>query len=137
MHCTALPAGTARASGHEKRLALVEVHAAHRAVVLVKAVYQCAHTEVPELHHAAVQGRQNPWPPRVEGQPLHAVALRLKLRPEDASEAAHGVLLTRLAVPRRAKLTRAQQPAHLGQHGCARLHAARHARRVRELAGRT
>lgn len=57
----------------------MEVHAAHGAVVLVEAVDKRAHAVVPELNHAAVQRRQDPWPPRVEGQALHPVALRLEL----------------------------------------------------------
>jgi hypothetical protein len=35
------------ASGHEQRLRVVKVDAAHRAVVLIKAVYEGAHAVVP------------------------------------------------------------------------------------------
>lgn len=53
--------------------------AADGAVVLVEAVEEGAHAVVPHLDHPAVEAGQDPWPPRVEAQPLHPVALRLEL----------------------------------------------------------
>jgi hypothetical protein len=66
-------------SGDEERLGGVEVDAADRPVVLVEAVEEGAHAVVPHLDHPAVEARQDPWPPRVEAQALHPVALRLEL----------------------------------------------------------
>ena len=48
-------------------------------VVLVEAVEEGAHAVVPHLDHPAVEARQDPWPPRVEGQALDPVALGLEL----------------------------------------------------------
>jgi hypothetical protein len=62
---------SSRTSGDEEGLGGVEVDAAHGAVVLIKAVDQCAHAVVPQLDDAAVQGGQDPWALGVEGQALH------------------------------------------------------------------
>ena len=55
------------------------MHAADGAVVLVEAVEEGAHAVVPHLDHPAVEAGEDPWPPRVEAQALHPVALRLEL----------------------------------------------------------
>lgn len=47
--------------------------------MLVEAINEGVHAVVPELDHAAVQTRQDPWPLAVETQALHSIALRLKL----------------------------------------------------------
>lgn len=49
-----------------------------RTIVLVKSVDQRAHAVVPQLDHAAVQRRQDPWPLGVEAQPLDAVGLQVQ-----------------------------------------------------------
>ena len=67
------------AARHEEWLMIMEVNAAHGTVVLVEAIDQRLHAVVPELHYAVVQRCENPRPVRVEGEPLHPVALRLKL----------------------------------------------------------
>jgi hypothetical protein len=66
-------------SGDEERLGGVEVDSADGPVVLVEAVEEGAHAVVPHLDHPAVEARQDPWPPRVEGQALDPVALGLEL----------------------------------------------------------
>jgi hypothetical protein len=63
-------------ASNEERLTLVEVNAAHGPVVLVEAVNEGTHAVVPELNHSRVQGRQDPWPLRVEAQPLHLLGGR-------------------------------------------------------------
>jgi len=55
------------------------VDSADGPVVLVEAVEEGAHAVVPHLDHPAVEARQDPWPPRVEGQALDPVALGLEL----------------------------------------------------------
>ena len=57
----------------------MEVDSADGPVVLVEAVEEGAHAVVPHLDHPAVEARQDPWPPRVEGQALDPVALGLEL----------------------------------------------------------
>jgi hypothetical protein len=57
----------------------VEVYAAHGPVVLVESVEECAHAVVPHLDDPAVEAGEDPWPARVEGEPLDAVALGLEL----------------------------------------------------------
>jgi hypothetical protein len=57
----------------------VEVHAAHWSVVLVESVEECAHAVVPHLDDPAVEAGEDPWPARVEGEALDAVALGLEL----------------------------------------------------------
>jgi hypothetical protein len=66
-------------SGDEERLRGMEVDAPDGPVVLVEAVEEGAHPVVPHLDDAAVEARQDPWPPRVEGQALDPVALGLEL----------------------------------------------------------
>jgi hypothetical protein len=61
------------------------VHAADGPIVLVEAVEEGAHAIVPHLDHPAVESCQDPWPPRVEAQALHPVALRLELSQHSAS----------------------------------------------------
>lgn len=67
-----------RTSGDEQGLRLVEVHAAHWAVVLIEAIDERAHAVVPQLDHPAVQRRQDPWALGVERQALDAVRLGLR-----------------------------------------------------------
>ena len=71
-------AGRGRTSGHEQRLRLVEVHAAHGTIVLVETIDEGPHAVVPQLDHTAVQRREDPWPLGVKGQALHAVRLGLR-----------------------------------------------------------
>lgn len=47
--------------------------------MLVETVDQSAHAVVPELDDATVQAGQDPWPPRVKAQALHAITLGLEL----------------------------------------------------------
>ena len=42
-------------AGHEQRLRLVEVNAAHGPIVLLKPFQQSAHAVIPELDHTIVQ----------------------------------------------------------------------------------
>jgi hypothetical protein len=63
----------------------VEVYATDGSIVLVEAVEEGAHAIVPHLDHPAVESRQDPWPPWVEAQALHSVALRLELSQHPAS----------------------------------------------------
>jgi hypothetical protein len=72
-------ASAALTSGDEERLRLVEVDAAHGAVVLVEAVQQRAHSVVPQLNDTVVQRRQDPRPHRVKGQAFHPITLALEL----------------------------------------------------------
>ena len=74
------------AARRDQWLVAVEVDAAHRPVVLVEAVEQRAHPIVPQLHDTIVQRGQHPRPARMEGQPLHAVALGFKLCQHEAGE---------------------------------------------------
>jgi hypothetical protein len=55
------------------------MNSTHWPIVLIEAVDECAHTVVPQLDDTAVQAGQDPWPPRVEAQPLHPITLGLKL----------------------------------------------------------
>ena len=55
------------------------MNAPHRPVMLIEPVDERAHAVIPQLNNPAVQAREDPWPPRVEAQPLHPIALRLKL----------------------------------------------------------
>mmetsp|Transcript_237 Transcript_237/g.560 ORF Transcript_237/g.560 Transcript_237/m.560 type:complete len:358 (+) Transcript_237:4849-5922(+) len=82
-------------SAHEEGLLAVKVHSPHRAVVLLEAIDERAHAVVPQLDDSGVQTSQDPWPLRVEGEPLDAVALRFEL-------CQHGVLFPQVAM-RRAK----------------------------------
>jgi hypothetical protein len=55
------------------------MNAPHWPVVLIEPVDERAHAVIPQLNNTAVQAREDPWPPRVEAQPLHPIALRLEL----------------------------------------------------------
>lgn len=57
----------------------MKVDAPDWSIVLIESVYERAHPVVPELNNAAVQAGENPWPARVKAQPLHPIALGLKL----------------------------------------------------------
>ncbi|GER35508.1 SusC/RagA family TonB-linked outer membrane protein [Striga asiatica] len=51
----------------------------NRPIVLVKPINESAHAIIPELDHATVKTRQDPWPLAMETQSFHSIALRLKL----------------------------------------------------------
>ena len=62
------------AARHKEGLRVVEVHAAHGALVLLVLFQQRAHAVVPQLQHAIVQRGQDPGALGVEAQPLDAIA---------------------------------------------------------------
>lgn len=48
--------------------------------MLVEAVDEGAHAVIPELDHAAVKTREDPWALAVKAQSLHSIALSLEFR---------------------------------------------------------
>jgi hypothetical protein len=66
--------------GDEQWLRLVEMDTTDRSIVLIESINESPHPVIPELDHAAVKTRQDPWPLTMETQSLHPIALRLKLR---------------------------------------------------------
>lgn len=58
----------------------MKMNTTDRSIVLVESINESAHAIIPELDHAAVETRQDPWPLAVEAQTFHSIALRLKLR---------------------------------------------------------
>lgn len=67
-------------SRDEERLRVVKMDATNRSLMLVKSIDQCTHAIIPELDHATVQTRENPWSLRVKAQTLNSVTLSLELR---------------------------------------------------------
>ena len=48
--------------------------------MLVKSVNESPHPVIPQLDHAAVKTREDPWPLTVETQSLHSITLGLEFR---------------------------------------------------------
>lgn len=57
----------------------MEMNTTNRSFVFVESIDQSTHTIIPELDHATVQTRENPWSFRVETQTLNSVTLGLEL----------------------------------------------------------
>lgn len=56
------------------------MNTANGAIMLVEPINESAHAIIPELDHATVETRQDPWPLAMETQTFHSITLRLKLR---------------------------------------------------------
>lgn len=56
------------------------MNAADGAIVLIEAVDEGAHAVIPELDHAAVKTREDPWALAVKAQSFHSIALSLEFR---------------------------------------------------------
>jgi hypothetical protein len=42
-------------------LCFVKIDASYGSIMLLKSVYQCAHTVIPKLNGGRVKGDENPW----------------------------------------------------------------------------
>ena len=54
-------------SRNEQRLRFVEMHSTNRAIMLIKAVDERAHSIIPELDYTTVQTGKDPWAPWMKG----------------------------------------------------------------------